>query len=80
MHPVLFDTSQYPGENITCKVRNTNPRQQEKTGIIGHSVYVSFADLGAPANKVITGSGIPSSRSEKKTSKITSEFIPDEEL
>jgi hypothetical protein len=80
MHPVLFNTSQDTGENITCKVRNMDPRQQEKTGIVSYGAYVGFADLWAPANKVITGSCFPSSRTEKKTSKITSEFIPDEEL
>jgi hypothetical protein len=61
---------------MTGQMRDFDPRQYKKTGIIGQPLQIAFARVGLPAKKSIAVCALPCSRTEEGTGYRTLVPIP----
>lgn len=70
--PVNLDSSNNPAQYMGGQMRDTNPGEDKKTGVVRHPQKVPCTGLMAPANELIPRFGFPSGGTEKDAGHIAS--------
>ena len=68
--PVIPNSSSNPAQHVRRQMRNSHPRENQKSRIVCNPQKVPAAGLMAPADELITRLGLPFCRTKKNTGKI----------